>query len=806
MVDGATLLLSPPLMMDAIFKCRRFTSTEAVGRHLTLRNACEEYRAMGGRCWSDAEPAELSCSRDQEYVLSLVKFDNIIGHVDSEEAWLMGLRNFNSIYDMLMHVAARLEDTIETGSLWTPKGCELYKRSQGGRWFTPLATCSEEDSAMLDRVRLLRWLPVSCSTVHASLEASTDPESSYLAERCYAFPRDSVPSTGLYGTLHNNQVIDMSPYEMKNEPDQERRAFKDDYLGFICAGHTSHSYDAGRVRRVTCDVKVRILSHNTVNQLMSLADRSGPFPGDRDWVVFIMGFYSEVTYSTIVNFCVYHRLCCNAGISNFSLYIDLASKTCVISVSSGTMIKMCSNGVWADSVELHRSDRTPRSAIPTLDISGKDMLRACMSGYFNLHPYIASDRPPRPTISSAQTPQAVCLPFCPATAAVSPCHVFKPLVTTPLYETIMKELEQSSSVADYLPGENIMVLYLNDEETYEDSIYVSSRYIDNGGFSTVSICKYNLPYGDYIPEPGTRLCSRVVQWWKNPCQKDCGHTREWMEKTRVGERTYTLGRSPSGVVISKTSTISGDWVVKVRSFQQLQTGDKVSTGHGQKGVVTIKEHFDMPVAQTSSGEMVIPDMVVAMSSIICRQTNGQLYETHKATEAVRECTLPVVQAEDKADISDEVFVFSGTTGDQYMTAFGSNGELRPTRASLGFVRVHNQTQMTRERHFTSHRRMYAGTLRTPVRRAPGGGVAFGEMEIQAAVSAGLTNCVSEIVRRGDQVVVKVCTVCQRLRLLCACTSDTVCADVTLPYDTVVVDCVSAIVYNGSNVYTIEIEH
>lgn len=39
-----------------------------------------------------------------------------------------------------------------------------------------------------------------------------------------------------------------------------------------------------------------------------------------------------------------------------------------------------------------------------------------------------------------------------------------------MYESIMEELEESQSVAYYVPGENAMVLYLNDEESYEDSI------------------------------------------------------------------------------------------------------------------------------------------------------------------------------------------------------------------------------------------------------------------------------------------------------------------------------------------------
>lgn len=192
-------------------------------------------------------------------------------------------------------------------------------------------------------------------------------------------------------------------------------------------------------------------------------------------------------------------------------------------------------------------------------------------------------------------------------------------------------------------------------------------------------------------------------------------------------RVYALGRYPTGVLISAVTTSGGERVAKVRSFQQLQTGDKVSTGHGQKGVVTVKPYDDMPVAVLKTGESIIPDMVVAMSSIICRQTNGQLYETHRAVNAIQESKIQTIEAGETSSVMDEVYVRSGTTGKMYTTAVGGSGRMSLTKASLGFIRVHNQTQMTRERHFTSHRKVKSSTLRTPTSRPRGGGVALGGM-------------------------------------------------------------------------------
>ncbi|OBR02035.1 DNA-directed RNA polymerase [Colletotrichum higginsianum IMI 349063] len=253
------------------------------------------------------------------------------------------------------------------------------------------------------------------------------------------------------------------------------------------------------------------------------------------------------------------------------------------------------------------------------------------------------------------------------------------------------------------------------------------------------------------------------------------HTLEWILPAQKNGKRYVIRRSPTGVLVSKHVISSGEWIVKVRSFQQLQTGDKVSTGHGQKGVVTIMSYEDMPQAITDAGGVVVPDMVVAMSSIICRQTNGQLYETHKSMESARLAAMSIAQAGERWDVTEKVTVMKGSSGRMYHTCL-ANGTMELTKASLGFLRVRNQTQMTRERK---------NTLQTPTRRTRGGGVAYGEMEVQAAVAAGLTNCC--------------------LRLLRGCTNPEGSVDVTLPYDTIVVDCISAIVYSGSNVYTLEVD-
>lgn len=81
-------------------------------------------------------------------------------------------------------------------------------------------------NTLLESARVLKLVPLSYSTVHAAKEASWNENTSCLLKNCFAFPWDSSPSTGLYATLHNNQLIDMAPFELDKEPDMYSRSFK----------------------------------------------------------------------------------------------------------------------------------------------------------------------------------------------------------------------------------------------------------------------------------------------------------------------------------------------------------------------------------------------------------------------------------------------------------------------------------------------------------------------------------------------------------------------------------------------------
>lgn len=784
-----------------------FADGISLSNHMTLRNACVKYRDSGGISWIKSQAPEMSGGVSEEQIPCLNVFSNRVGHVVDNTIICYALKRCSSVIDMIEYVTEELEKSISDGRLWAPSGTISYTMIRPGHWESKHVIVTNDESIILSRIASVNFCPVSASTVHAAVESSHYADTVGYSN-IFKYPHNASPSAGLIGTLHDNQCIDMNADEDSKAPNVAARSYNDDYVGFICAGHTSHSSEAGRIRRVTCNIRVRVLSEETITELLNIINAIPEQDNSaRVWTVFCMGYYCKASIIEVAAIAAAHKSVSSTNSTSYSLHVYADAKLVIISVSSGTLLKLTTNGYWADSVEVHHSDYLKTGIHPIISKKGPDQLMSCFSAFFNLIPYISSDRAPRPLFSSVQTPQAVCLPWCPGTAAVSPCYTFSPIVTTPLYASVMTEIDNDkSNISSYLPGENVVTLYLNLPNNYEDAILVSKRYLDNGGFTTMSICTYMLSGNEYIPPINSMICSVLCKWWKSPCQRGCKHTVEYT----TGPKRYTVGYVPTGVMVSSVKHPSGDISVRVRSHQQLQQGDKLSTGHGQKGIAVITEYHDMPIALDPEQGAIIPDVVVAMSSIVTRQTNGQLYEAAKAMSAMSSRSkIPIiVNACETADVSKDVTVRSGITGERYMTAvYDSNGEfvMRPTRATLGISRMFNQTQMTRERHHVSHLSPGKRSVRTPTGRTGGGGIKLGEMEAQVLSSGGLHWCEKEILSRGDRGTGRICTSCQRLGLLCTCTTEEHHVQATLPEDLRTLDITSYIVYHGSFQYVLEPE-
>ncbi|KAF7889365.1 uncharacterized protein EAF01_010858 [Botrytis porri] len=179
-----------------------FSSNPAIKKTLTLRNMCQDYRDGGGREWRGTSPPELDGAVEVGRMCRMRSFDNSIGvpHNNSFTGFDM-VDHANDISLFMNCVRDDILTTLAAKRLWCPTG---------------LKTVTNESQRLPDDSALRRW---------------------------FTYDSQVTPVTGIIGTLHNNTAIDLVIPEDPKKPDINARAFKDVYMGFYCAGHTSHSDD-----------------------------------------------------------------------------------------------------------------------------------------------------------------------------------------------------------------------------------------------------------------------------------------------------------------------------------------------------------------------------------------------------------------------------------------------------------------------------------------------------------------------------------------------------------------------------------
>ncbi|TQS34809.1 hypothetical protein Golomagni_04795 [Golovinomyces magnicellulatus] len=197
-------------------------------------------------------------------------------------------------------------------------------------------------------------------------------------------------------------------------------------------------------------------------------------------------------------------------------------------------------------------------------------------------------------------------------------------------------------------------------------------------------------------------------------------------------------RIPSAVVLESNTAEIGEYQIRVLSHAQLLTGDKISTTHGQKGVIRIVQSHDLPMIVMKDGSTMIADLYMAVGSVTSRQTVGQIFESSQAHACAASGETNYVAQEGDIELVECDYLMSGETG-EIMEGFLEDKSKTELRASVGFVRVFNQTQLTRERHHLTHSSEGKHSLGTSSGRAAGGGVATSEMDFHAMFSSACVN-------------------------------------------------------------------
>ncbi|KNZ57681.1 DNA-directed RNA polymerase, partial [Puccinia sorghi] len=398
----------------------------------------------------------------------------------------------------------------------------------------------------------------------------------------YPLPEETTAGTGLLGTIHNNTAIDMAPWELDNEPELEAGTYNTTSLGFICAAHTSHSTDVGRVGRLCTGATVRVSDALVQDQYVHLAEslcnrtfKSKHSDNRVRYLVFVCGYYAYFTEAETEALCTEVVDRSEGRKKAITCHMYRSAKLLVLSDSSGVVLRPHTAGKYGDNLCFNKvargSPQVTTHMKPTSDSSALDFQ---FSAFFQLWPYVEYDRPPQPLLSSGQILQAMALPWAANVSSTS-------------YED-----EGATEVACIPGGINVSMCLANLSNTYEDCIGVSRKAAEKGLFSHVNLCTFSLPGNTPIPPKGC----------------ECYKSQVW------------------GVLYNTIQESDGSISVKAMRYARAVTGNKLATPHGQKGVMYIMEESKMPVGVLDDGSKIEFDVVMSLSSVVNIQTLGQYFE------------------------------------------------------------------------------------------------------------------------------------------------------------------------------------
>lgn len=781
-----------------------------------LRACCMDYRRSTGKYvdgTGTSKIPELDGNKQHGKIAPLTTFNTTYGHCVDGMTRVFEPVHHDSMRDWLQYITELISKSIDKQRAWD---LDSAKPISVDEIVNNPQAYSEEFRKCIEAQIKYGWNPIAVYPAQAYVESNTKRGSH---ASIYALPSQSTLMTGILGGINNNCTVEMGFYEAEGTKNIAERSYRDDMLGFLCAGHTAHSEDAGKSRRISSYTRVRVISKLSLWMTLDSENTGVTSMKESPWIVYCMGSTFRTDLAGIVVLVRRMDIASKAySRSQFSYpenYNSFApptylvchkEKILLISISPGVILRMMPDGSMIDSAMLHYQPQTSIVKKRILPAYGSESLKYKYSAFFLLVPYLEDDRPPRTLIASGQTVQAICMPWAPATATVSPSHVSLPLVATQFMRDIQHDQETNDgAIWDILPGEDMMVCFANHPLNYDDAMIISSKFADYGGFETLSICTYRISARDTIPEKGEELCMKKHQWWKVPCPKYCLCKDGKFKRERYDDKIKRIisdPRTPTGLVIESNIAENGEWQIKILSHSQIITGDKISTMHGQKGVVRIVPMEDLPMVVMPDGQTFTADLYIAVGSITSRQTVGQMYESGAAYRAVRDSEVDKVESSSEMKTEECKYLMDGISGQIIMTEL-ENGKIRPVEASVGFIRVFNQTQLTRERHHLTHSSEGKFSVGTTPGRSRGGGIATSEMDFHAMFSSGLIHCAQELLNRGNVVRVDVCLKCKHIEPLCDCEIPGKRVPTRLSYDIVVFDILSACINQSANTYDVE---
>ncbi|CAH0474931.1 unnamed protein product [Peronospora belbahrii] len=621
-------------------------------------------------------------------------------------------------------------------------------KDQNRAWFFPHAKLADVGNVYKAVREEYSSLPLHVFSDIAKTEISNSPDAVGL----WGFLFDDIDyytrRPGIFGMIHDNSLIDMRPYDSKDRDSHqsrsvERRRTMKDWSGFIDCTYTALSLEAGKIRSLVHGCLYRVLTDKVYNQASSILDCIEASDDESAGWRFLFASKSCTMSQRSVGriIATWNRF---QHHNSPSIHVWPRERTIVMHISSGCVMKPVTTRTgrhWVDSTcyntpgMLHLLCGKHRAT--TDDVA--DNVRTTM----HLIPFFLHDEPPRPTLASSMSHQALCRPRVGLTSTTAATTSYLPVVRTPMMQRLIDTLTDTRFIS--VPGVSLLVVFANMRMNYEDSLIVSQHVNDEKLFRHFGVIHH--PVKDGVP---TMKRGDIIT------EKD-----DWF-------RPYANAKVLREGVSSKMSR----YVTAEMSDDRLHEGDKLATWHGQKFTVSeIIPEERMPIFTcTATRKKLRPHMIVASSSVHNRGTIGQIFEAWAGMNCVgdtnfdpRTCEKYVIcdpfRKSDipanrfTCEISDPSLPLRSTDGSRIIADYG----------------ICNFWQLS---HISRDKQHYVSDIPRGVAMKKGklnrSGVRFGEAECLSAMSGGLVNCLSYLSDNGDLSIVDVCQKCRRLVINCDC--------------------------------------
>ena len=231
---------------------------------------------------------------------------------------------------------------------------------------------------------------------------------------------------------------------------------------------------------------------------------------------------------------------------------------------------------------------------------------------------------------------------------------------------------------------------------------------------------------------------------------------------------------------------------KMRATRIPEVGDKFSSRHGQKGTLGITyRQEDMPFTE----EGICPDLIINPHAIPSRMTVAQLIECIAGKSSAIDGERKDATSFDHMDtdsIAEELGKLGYDNTGTEVLYNGFTGERINAKIFMGPTYYQRLKHMVKDKVHGRAKGPVQILTRQPVEgRSRGGGLRFGEMERDCAISHGASAVLKErLIDQSDAFETSVCKTCGLMAINDAvkktsyckvCKSSQHCVDITLPY-------------------------